>query len=190
MIRKLFPALALLLANPAMARTPVVPPDLEGKVYSIDYLHDMQEPALWQAKALGHFESRYRLTISSGHCQTYSIRIDIKPNGRAFGVAKKWNHCGRSEFYDQRDFRLTTEQVHQLKVALADAQLWRIYPQIFNAPKDDICLHTSIDSFERLDNSGYGLAQADTCGWPDKIAAAADQIVSLAGGYTELQHLQ
>ncbi len=178
---RLWFAVAMIPASPALAqRTGFFPPEVENDVW-VD-VRRFGEPSFYAPTSTAKYHSRYRLTIAGVSCLTVSLRIDERPEGRFNGRVAYRSQCGsRIDVPESRYFRVQPKQIVALRGLIADAGMWKHFPEYWVTKEEDICLDGEQLVFERRDAAGYRISLANAqCTASAKLLAVAEEFLQIA----------
>ena len=158
------------------------PSEVDDEVW-ID-LSQVDEPSLFNSRAIKDHKSRYRLSISGISCVEYVIRIDESHAGRLNGIVKHRNKCKRTGIVDEHAFFPSRIEFAKLEELIEAAGMFQHYPEFWvsSDEEDTICLDGNQLLFERRILQDYRISMANAqCTAPVELHQVAQQFVAMSG---------
>ena len=141
------------------------------------------EPKLHAENTKSRYKTRHRLSLSGVACREFVIRLDVIENMGGRGIIKSRDRCKARFSIDKKRFRVNSKDVEKLQALIADAGLFKFYPEVWEYPNEDtICIDGTQIVIERRDEMGFGVSMANAqCTAPFEVVAIAQKFVELSG---------
>ncbi len=157
-------------------------PEVRGIEWTSERLKSYLEPSFYQPSDLTKYLSRHRLLVSGISCFEFLVRIDERSDGYLTGRVKHRNKCNDRSFYDEHSFVPSRHRFETLKAKIAEAKLFRFYPEVWDQDGEVICFDGLELVFERENEQGHGLSFAnDPCTATEQMV----EIVAMFGSISK-----